>query len=131
MVWKHIFWNDDFIVTNKENWEEDLAGKVFINAQFEIYLTMKNEENWPRFYSGIWDPKLKHVFLHIIDYVKKGAKDGASGGKNSPRINSMVIVKDSTPNLAIVMFDENQEPILEIPESLDDLQFFGDISHMV
>lgn len=130
MAWKHIFWNDDFIFTNKEKWDEDLAGKIFVNVQFEIYLTMKRNEYWPRFYNGTWDLRLKHVYLQIVDFVKKGAKDGVSGGKKSPRINSMIIVKDSIPNLAIVMFDENQEPILEIPESLDDLHFFGDISHM-
>ena len=29
-----------------------------------------------------------------------------------------------------MMFDENEKPILEIPQSIDDLQYFTDISHM-
>ena len=131
MAWKHIFWNDNFIVSNKDDCEEFLAGRVFGNIQFEISCAMDDKNEWPFFGNYVWNYKLKHIFLEILEFVKKGSKDGPSGGKNSPRIKSIIIVKDGTPHISIVMFDENEEPILDIPESLDDLQFFGDISHMV
>ncbi len=131
MAWKHIFWNDDFIVTNKDDWADVLAGKVFIEVQFEIYRTMKDKLEWPRFYTIAWDLKLKHIFLQILEAVKKGAGDGPSAGKNSLRIHSTIIANDKKPHISIMMFDENEKPILDIPESFDDLQFFADISHMI
>ena len=63
MVWKHIFWNDDFIVSNRDNWIDDLAGKIFSKIQFEVHCTMKNDKEWPYFYYSIWDLRLKHIFL--------------------------------------------------------------------
>ena len=131
MAWKHIFWNDDFIVTNKDNWIEDLAGKIFGNIQFEIYYTMKNKNEWPRFYNSAWDCKLKYVFLQILDVVKNGARDGPSAGKNSPKIYSIIIAQENKPHISIMGFDENQEPLLVIPQSLDELEFFSDILHLI
>ena len=64
MVWKHVFWNDDFIVTNKDDWADVLAGKVFGNIQFEVFCVMGNWKKWPRFYYGrAWDFRLKKMFL--------------------------------------------------------------------
>ena len=131
MAWKHIFWNDDFIVTNKDNWIEDLAGKIFGNIQFEIYCTMKNKNEWPRFYNSAWDCKLKYIFLQILDVVKNGARDGPSAGKNSPKIYSIIIAQENKPHISIMGFDENQEPLLVIPQSLDELEFFSDILHLI
>ncbi len=131
MAWKHIFWNEDFIVTNKDDWVDVLASKIFGNVQFEVYCAMNDRKEWPRFYGAFWDLRLKHIFLQILEVVKKGAGDGPSGGKNSARIHSIIIANDNKPQISIMMLDENQEPILEIPESLDDLQFFADISHMI
>tara|TARA_B100001996_G_scaffold133322_1_gene101452 strand:+ start:680 stop:1075 length:396 start_codon:yes stop_codon:yes gene_type:complete len=131
MAWNHIFWNDEFIVTNKDNYEDYLAGRVFGLIQYEIYFAMGDKYEWPNFGHNIWNFKLKHIFLEILEFVKKGARKGPSGGKNSPRIKSIIIANDGKPHISIVMFDEKEQPILEIPESLDDIQFFGDISHMV
>ena len=130
MAWKHIFWNDDFIVTNKDDWEDALACKIFSNIQSEVFCTMNDRKEWPRFYGSFWDLKLKHIFLQVLEIVKKGAGEGPSGGKNSPKVNSIIIVNNKKPHISIMMFDENQEPILEIPENSEDLHFFGDISHM-
>ena len=131
MAWKHIFWNDEFIVTNKDDWVDVLAGKVFANIQFEIYCTMGNEKEWPRFYHSVWDCKLKHIFLQILNVVEKGAGDGPSAGKNSPKIHSIIISQENKPHISIMGFNEHQEPILQIPQSLDKLEFFSDILHMV
>lgn len=130
MAWKHIFWNDAFFSTGRDNWEDELAGKIFVEIQFSICCTFRDFDKWPALYK-MWDVRLKHIFLEILKFVKKGASDGAAGAKNSPRINSMIIIDNEKPYLAVTMCDVNEMPILEIPESLDDLQFFGDISHMV
>ena len=130
MAWKHIFWNDEFVCTNKDDWAEVLAGKVFVDIQFNICCMIEDWDNWPRLY-GTWDLRLKHIFLEILEFVKEGASDGASGGSNSPRINSMIILNEKHPQIAITMFDDKEKPILKIPESCDDIQFFGDISHMI
>ena len=131
MAWKHIFWNDDFIVTNKDDWVDSLAGKVFANVQFEVFCAMDNWKEWPRFYYGrAWDFRLKDIFLQILEVVKKGAREGPSAGNNSPRIHSIIIAEGKKPHISIMMFDKNEKPILEIPESADDLQYFADISHM-
>ena len=132
MVWKHIFWNDDFIVTNKDDWAEVLAGKVFANIQFEVYCVMKDWSKWPRFYYGMaWDFRLKNMFLEIVNVVKKCAREGPSASKKSPKIHSTIISNKSKPYISIVIFDENEELILEVPGCTEDLQFFANISHMI
>ena len=130
MTWKHIFWNDDFIVTNKDDWVYSLAAKVFSKVQFEVFCAMDNWKEWPRFYYGVWDLRLKDIFLQILEVVKKGAREGPSAGNNSPRIHSIILADGKKPHISIMMCDKNEKPILEIPESADDLQYFADISHM-
>ena len=130
MAWKHIFWNDEFVCTNKDNWADVLAGKIFLDIQFNICSMIGDYENWPVSYR-IWDLRLKHIFLEILEFVKEGASDGASGGSNSPRINSMIILNEELPQIVMTMFDDKEKPSLKIPESYDDIQFFGDISHMI
>ena len=111
MVWKHIFWNDDFIVTNKDDWEYALASKLFSSIQFEVYCAMRDRDEWPRFHNLTWDFRLKHIFLEILDFVKKGVGDGPSGSKNSPKIHSIIIAKNKKPHISIMIFDENQKYI--------------------
>ena len=76
MTWKHIFWNGEFIVSNKDDWEESLAGKVFASVQFEVFCAMDNWKKWPRFYYGrAWDFRLKDIFLQILEIVKTKQND--------------------------------------------------------
>ena len=131
MVWKHIFWNDDFIVSNKDDWVNDIAGKVFSKIQFEVHCTMENDKQWPYFYCSVWDIKLKHIFLEILNIVKKGAGDGFSACRNSPKIYSIIIAKENEPQISIMGYDENKNPILEISQYSEEIEFFSDISHMV